>query len=165
METPEGIMAEMNEVSEAGNALTDELVDEQALNGDFSKGATKALAKAINLLLPSFGIDEPLAEDYELEGGRLPMEMDRLVLSIRDAINDAIEEDILDADMAIDLEAIKDDTDLNSLTARIRMAAADKGFKRWLSDEVEEAEEAVEAVVVEADAPDVADEALMMSRL
>lgn len=165
METPEGIMAEMKATSEQGNALTDELVAEQALEGEFSDAATKALAKAMNLLLPAFGVEEPLATDYEMEGGRLPMEMDRYVLAIRDAVNDAIEDDVLDADMAIDLNAINDDTDLNSLTARIRMAASDKDFKRWLATEVEEQAEEMEEAVEEAASTDVADEALMMSRL
>ena len=165
METPEGIMAEMKATSDEGNALTDELVNEQALEGEFSDAATKALAKAMNLLLPAFGVDEPLATDYEMEGGRLPMEMDRYVLAIRDAVNDAIEDDVLDADMAIDLNAINDDTDLNSLTARIRMAASDKDFKRWLATEVEEQAEEMEEAVTEAATTDVADDALMMSRL
>jgi len=165
METPEGIMAEMKATSEEGNALTDELVNEQALEGEFSDAATKALAKAMNLLLPAFGVEEPLATDYELEGGRLPMEMDRYVLAIRDAVNDAIEDDVLDADMAIDLAEINDDTDLRSLTARVRMAAGNKDFKRWLASEVEEQAEEQAEVAVEAASPDVADDALMMSRL
>jgi len=165
METPEGIMAAMEATSEEGNALTDELVNEQALEGEFSDAATKALAKAMNLLLPAFGVEEPLATDYELEDGRLPMEMDRYVLAIRDAVNDAIEDDVLDADMAIDLAEINDDTDLNSLTARVRMAAGNKDFKRWLASEAEEQAEEQAEVAVEAASPDVADDALMMSRL
>jgi len=87
------------------------------------------------------------------------------VLAIRDAVNDAIEDDVLDADMAIDLAEINDDTDLNSLTARVRMAAGDKDFKRWLASEVEEQAEEMEQAVEEAASPDVADDALMMSRL
>ena len=166
METPEGIMAEMKEVSEQGNALTDELVTEQALEGEFSAAATKALAKAMNLLLPAFGVEEPLATDYELEDGRLPMEMNRYVLAVRDAVNDAVDEDILDADMAIDLNEINDDTDLNSLTARVRMAASNRDFKRWLATEVEEQEEQEQdEQEQEAASTDVADDALMMSRL
>ncbi len=120
----------MRSTSAEGNAVTDELGNEQALEGEFSDAATKALAKAMNLLLPAFGVEEPLATDYELEGGRLPMEMDRYVLAIRDAVNDAIEDDVLDADMAIDLAELTDDTDLNSLTARVLMAARDNDLKQ-----------------------------------
>ncbi len=45
------------------------------------------------------------------------------------------------------------------------MAAGNKDFKRWLASEVEEQAEEMEQAVEEAASPDVADDALMMSRL
>jgi hypothetical protein len=65
----------------------------------------------------------------------------RKLLYIVDAINDAVDDSVLDAEMECDLERIRTDQDLTYLAGKIRRAAADKGFRRWLEEEIEEQQE------------------------
>jgi len=43
--------------------------------------------------------------------------------------------------MECDLETIRRDEDLTYLAGKIRRAASDRGFRRWLEEEIEEEEE------------------------
>lgn len=161
---PADLLLDMSALTEEGDAIDNAVVEELAIKGEFADGSIKALTKAVNSLLPSFGVEEPLDEGAVSEDGTVPMEVSRYVLSIRDAVNDAIEADILDADMSINLDEVIDDTAMASLTARIRMAAADKGFKRWLAEDAPEEEAPAPEPEVE-DTSEADDDALLMSRI
>ena len=84
-------LAPMSVLAEEGDALDAEVVEELAVQGEYSPGSIKALTKAVNSLLPSFGVEEKLDESAVSEDGTVPMEVSRYVLSIRDAVNDAID--------------------------------------------------------------------------
>tara|TARA_R110000751_G_scaffold191833_3_gene297465 strand:- start:91 stop:612 length:522 start_codon:yes stop_codon:yes gene_type:complete len=143
-------MDEMNKAMGAEKGLGDliqqaeaqdsQFMDAIALEGTFTDKGMKALVSAIESALPAMGmkgadakVEAGLAED-----GTVTEELMRPLMVVVDPINDAVEEGILDSDLTIDLEAADEDRDLTMVASRIRMAFADKGFKRWLGENTEE---------------------------
>ena len=84
-----------------------------------------------------------------------------------DAINDAVEADVLDAEMRINLDGMSGDDALREVSARARMAAGSRDFRKFLKEEQEEEEEGAAADNEEAAAAadDEAVEALFMDRM
>ena len=134
--------ADMSSLIEQGNAATDDLVDELAITGDYSDAGLGRLIAGLNAILPCFGVTEKLDKGLKLdEDGRIPMEVNRYVLASADAINDAVELEILDPEMAVDLDGITDDTALTQLSGLLRTASVDKAFKKFLKEPADEIEE------------------------
>jgi hypothetical protein len=151
-----------------GQATTDALVEEMALSADFSPKAHKALLQSMNTLLPAFGVTEDLKVEIPSDPAPLDMEINRWLLTFRDAINDAVEDEVLDAEMHIDFEGITGDPELTALAGRLRMAASDKGFKKWLKEErpgEEEEEESAEDATSTSTGDIEEEDELLLSRI
>lgn len=128
---------------EKAEQMDDMFLDAQRLKGEFSEVGAKRLASAIESMLPHFDMSGPDAKvsGEMMEDGGLGSDLMRKLLYIVDAINDAVDDSVLDAEMECDLERIRTDQDLTYLAGKIRRAAADKGFRRWLEEEIEEQQE------------------------
>jgi hypothetical protein len=95
----------------------------------------------------------------------LPTDFVRVLAMFVAAVDDAIEAGILNPEMKIDLESIRSDAELMSLSGKIEMLARDREFKRFLQEEQpEEMEMEMEAPEAEMMTEEDAD-AMMMERM
>ena len=142
METPVKAEAMLGEAIKRAESVDSEFLGEMSVRGDFSEVGARRLASALEVMMPHFDLTGADAKvDGELlNGDMLGEDMTRKLLYSAEAINDAIDDNILGADMECDLDKIKTDQDLTYLAGKIRRAAADKGFRRWLDEEIEDGE-------------------------
>lgn len=114
-------------------AEADESVMQTAApTGNYSPKGLNALVKASNSLLPLFGQNP----NYPMFNGplkQLPTDFVRVLSMFKSAIDDAISEDELAAEMAFEFEGLTDDNALQLLAGKLSKLALDKAFKKWLA--------------------------------
>lgn len=135
--------------------------------GEFRKKALNSLVDATNKLLPLFGITE-MYDKFSGDLTELPVEFTRLLTMFSSMINDAIGDDILTEDTAIDLSSITNDSGLLATAGRIGMAAKNTKLKKWLkrksTDTVSPDTETVSTETVSPESPEGSD-ALFAGRM
>lgn len=161
--------AELSPLIEQAAAAQTEMIETMAPEGPFTAPALRDVIKALSQALSHFGpaADDMLKElraEKAADAEELPESIARAMPPVIDAINDAVEEDVLNAEMRIDLEGMSGDSALREVSARARMAAGNRDFRKFLKEEVQEEEEgAAEEEAPAAEEEDV--EALFMARL
>jgi hypothetical protein len=111
--------------------LEDDLYEQSGPQGRFSKKAMNSLVKAANDVATLFGITDklpPVASDAP----SFPPELLRVIFMFKDAMEDAIEMDMLSEEAMPQLEGISDDAGIMMLAGKLQMAAKDKNFKKFL---------------------------------
>lgn len=134
-----------------------------APKGTFTSRGLDPLVKNTNKLLVLFGQDPSYPKI--MDTAQLPTDLVRVLAMFVAAVDDAIDEGILNPEMKIDLGQVRDDAGLMSLSGKIEMLARDREFKKFLQEdqkeEMEIEDEAPEAeMMTEEDA-----DAMMMERL
>jgi hypothetical protein len=152
-------------VAEELNQL--ELEDEDtyatmAPKGTFTSRGLDPLVKNTNKLLVLFGQDPSYPKVMDTD--KLPTDFTRILSMFVAAVDDAIDEGILNPEMKIDLEGVRDDAGLMSLSGKIEMLAKDREFKRFLQEDQKEEEQAPEMEEEMAMSPEEED-AMMMERM
>lgn len=121
-----------------GMAQEAEMSDEQNYDamsptGNFTPKGLSALVKATNIMLPLFGqtgdypmLNQPLK--------KLPTDFTRVLTMFKAATDDAIAEEVIGSDMAIDFEMLKDDSSLMLLAGKLNQLAKNKDFKKFLKE-------------------------------
>jgi len=136
-QTPEEMEFKLR-LGEAEQAETDNYATTAPV-GEFSAPALNSLTNAVNALQPLFGDAESgfFVEDYpvfDVDQTSLPGEFMRLLSAVKQAVDDAVEDDVLDPELQFSLDALQSDSDLAQLSGRFTMLAKDKGFKRWMKE-------------------------------
>jgi hypothetical protein len=140
----------------------EDMYRQMAPKGTFTSRGLDPLVKNVNKLLPLFGQDPSYPKIGDTN--ELPTDFTRVLSMFVAAVDDAIEADILNPEMKIDLGMVKSDSDLMSLSGKIEMLARDKEFKKFLQEEQPEEMEPEEAPEAEMMTEEDAD-AMMMGRL
>jgi len=152
------VASELNELE-----MEDEdMYAQMAPRGTFTSRGLDPLVKNTNKLLPLFGQDPsyPKIGDTDI----LPSDFVRVLSMFISAVDDAVEEGVLNPEMRIDLEAVRDDAGLMSLSGKLDMLAKDKDFKRFLQEEKPEEEPMEEDMAEMEMSPEMEDD-LMMERM
>lgn len=136
-QTPEELEFKLR-LSEAEQAETDNFATTAPI-GEFSASALNSLTKAVNALQPLFSDPETgfFVEDYpafDVDQTALPGEFMRLLSAVKQAVDDAVAQDIVSPELQFSLDVLKSDADLAQLAGRFTMLAKDKDFKRWLKE-------------------------------
>lgn len=120
------------------------MVGELSPKGNFTGRGLAPLVKSTNKLLPLFGQtgDYPqLARNLK----QLPEDFTRVLLMFKTAVDDAIAEEVVGPEMAINLDAIVDDTTLMALSGKLDMLSRTREFKKFLSEPPKQETNASEA--------------------
>lgn len=107
----------------------------------FSRKALNNLVKATNRLLPLFGQDPnypEFAEDITV----FPTDFVRVLAMFQGATNEAVANEVLDAEMDWSMDTITDDQSINALAGKLTSLAQSKPFKQFLKEQPQEMEEA-----------------------
>jgi len=137
---PEGEpMGEELEMAEEADA---EMFEAMAPEGDFTSRGLDPLVRATNRMLPLFDQtgDYPMVEDTK----KLPTDFVRILAMFQQAVEEAIDEDVVNEEMRISLDDVRDDTALMTIAGKLDMLSKDREFKRFLEAPVEEEEMAEE---------------------
>ena len=136
-----------------------------APTGDFSKSALNSLVRAHNKVSSLF--DMETYPDFSEGLEEFPARFVRELMMIAQAVSDAIDADILDSEMMIDLEGVSSDRDLALLAGRLESISKSKEFRRFLKEATgeEEEPEKEEPSVPAEEASDEDIDALMMERM
>jgi len=137
---PEGDpMGEELEMAEEADA---EMFEAMAPEGDFTSRGLDPLVRATNRMLPLFDQtgDYPMVEDTQ----KLPTDFVRILAMFQQAVEEAIDEDVVNEEMRISLDDVRDDTALMTIAGKLDMLSKDREFKRFLEAPVEEEEMAEE---------------------
>ena len=139
----------------------EKMFEAMAPRGDFTSRGLDPLVRATNKLLPLFDQsgDYPSVEDTDV----LPTDFVRILAMFQQAVEEAIDQDILRGEMAISLDDVRDDTALMTIAGKLDMLAKDRDFKRFLAEPIEEEAEEMEEEE-EAMSPEEEDE-LFMGRM
>jgi len=144
-----------------------EMMMAMAPKGNFTSRGLAPLVRATNKILPLFGQspDYPMVEDTK----QLPEDFTRILAMVAGAVEEAIAAEVLEPEMAILLETIKDDSALMAVAGKLEMLSKMKEFKKFLSEPVEEEESMGQSVGQEGAeemgmSPEEED-ALMMGRM
>lgn len=145
----------------------EEEMQAMAPTGDFSKSALNSLVRAHNKVSSLF--DMETYPDFSEGLEEFPARFVRELMMIAQAVSDAIDADILDGEMMIDLEGVSSDRDLALLAGRLESISKSKEFKRFLKEASEVDDEPVEdkeeASVPAEEASDEDIDRLMMERM
>lgn len=133
-----------------------------APKGTFTSRGLDPLVKNTNKLLVLFGQDPSYPKIMDTD--KLPTDFTRILSMFVAAVDDAIDEGILNPEMKIDLAQVRDDAGLMSLSGKIEMLAKDREFKRFLQEDQKEEEQAPEMEEEMAMSPEEED-AMMMERM
>ncbi len=160
---PEGEpMGEELEMAEEADA---DMFEAMAPEGDFTSRGLDPLVRATNRMLPLFDQtgDYPMVEDTQ----KLPTDFVRILAMFQQAVEEAIDEDVVNEEMRISLDDVRDDTALMTIAGKIDMLSKDREFKRFLEAPVEEEEMAEEMREETGSTPMSADEEdeFMMGRM
>jgi hypothetical protein len=130
--------AEVEELEESDQTMFEEM----APRGDFTSRGLDPLVRATNKLLPLFDQtgDYPMVEDTK----QLPPDFTRILAMFAGAVGDAIDQDVLNPEMAIQIDNVRDDSALMTIAGKLDMLSKDREFKRFLKEPVEEDEMAEE---------------------
>lgn len=125
------------ELEDAEEADSD-MFEAMAPKGDFTSRGLAPLVRATNRLLPLFGQEPnyPSVPDTKV----LPTDFTRILAMFKSAVDDAISKEIVDPEMAIMLDGVRDDSALMSMAGKLDMLSRDKEFKRFLKEPMEEEE-------------------------
>lgn len=137
---PEGDpMGEELEMAEEADA---EMFEAMAPEGDFTSRGLDPLVRATNRMLPLFDQtgDYPMVEDTQ----KLPTDFVRILAMFQQAVEEAIDEGVVNEEMRISLDDVRDDTALMTIAGKLDMLSKDREFKRFLEAPVEEEEMAEE---------------------
>ena len=115
-----------------------------APKGNYTIKGLNPLVIATNKLLPLFG-QEPTYPKFSGNAKELPTDFVRVLTMFKTAVDDAIAEDEIGADMAFELESLVDDTSLAMLAGKLSKLAIDKAFKKFLSSPPKDETKASEA--------------------
>ena len=128
---PPSYMAEEVMMAEQAD---EEMFEAMAPKGDFTQRGLASIVRATNKMLPLFGQtpDYPDVPDTNM----LPTDFTRILAMFAAAVEEAIEDEILSPEMAIDLSTVRDDSGLLTVAGKIDMLRQDKDFKRYLAEEV-----------------------------
>jgi len=145
----------------------EEDMQSMAPTGDFSKSALNSLVRAHNKVSSLF--DMETYPDFSEGLEEFPARFVRELMMIAQAVSDAIDADILDSEMMIDLEGVSSDRDLALLAGRLESISKSKEFKRFLKEASEADDEPVEdkeeGSVPAEEASDEDIDRLMMERM
>ena len=103
-----------------------------APTGNFSKVALNSLVRAHNKVSSLF--DMETYPDFSEGLEEFPANFVRELMMIAQAVSDAIDEDVLEGEMMIDLEGVSSDRDLALLAGRLESISRSKDFKRFLKE-------------------------------
>jgi len=109
----------------------DSLMDEFTPTGNFSKKVLNSLVKATQKMQPLFGLkaDYPtFNQDVE----QLPTEFTRVLMMFKQAIDDAVAQDIVSEDNTFILDDVVDDSGLQLIAGKLGAVVKDKAFKKFL---------------------------------
>jgi len=126
----------------------DSLMGEFSPTGSFSRKALNSLVKVARKLQPLFGLkaDYP---DFDEDAEVLPTEFTRLLMMFKQATDDAVAAEAVDADKVFILDDVTDDSGIQVIAGKLTALAKDKAFKKFLDSPPPEAPEAEEEVVVD----------------
>ena len=116
--------------SEVGE-LEDMAFSSAGPKGKFSEKGMNTLVDSANKLVPLFGLKDKFPR-VAGDATSFPADLTRLLTMFGEAIDDAIEQDILPEDAKISGEMPKDDTGLSILAGKLTMASKSKPFKKFL---------------------------------
>tara|TARA_R110000787_G_C13405120_1_gene443751 strand:- start:387 stop:920 length:534 start_codon:yes stop_codon:yes gene_type:complete len=140
----EGAEQDFAAAAGAADAANDEMFAEMSPQGNFTTKGMNALVKSINRIHGIFEVEEEYPEFSE-DATELPQEFMREITMVKAAADDAITAGKVDEEKRIQLDGIKDDTDLLMLAGAVNSLATDKGFKAFLKEAPPEGE-AIETV-------------------
>ena len=134
---------------------------QMAPRGTFTSRGLDPLVRNTNKLLPLFGQEPnyPKVSDVDV----LPTDFVRVLAMFAQAVDDAVEAGVLNPEMRIDLEGVRDDAGLMSLSGKIEMLAKDKEFKRFLQEDRPEEEPVEEEAEMEMSPEE--EDSMMMERM
>jgi len=123
-------------------AEEDRMMMEFQPKGDFSRKPLNALVVVTRKMQPLFGLEGDYPR-FDSDLTELPVEFVRVLSMFKQAIDDAIAQDILDEADAFMLEDIRDDSSLKLLAGKLNKVLRDKKFKKFLEAKpaMEETEE------------------------
>ena len=127
-------IADVTEKLKQVGKAQDSQISADAPVGDFSKASLGRLTDIINSVFKVLGIDKVLTTPAG-PAKAFDADLTSAVLMFSAMINDAIKENIIDAELLIDPKTIVSDGDIRSVIAKISTALAQKEFKRWLLSE------------------------------
>lgn len=167
---PSTVLPEVLQGQEQIATAEDDMMLELQPRGDFSRKPLNALVVVTRKMQPLFGLEG----DYPKFDGdltELPVEFVRVLSMFKQAIDDAIAQDILEPEDAFDLAELSDDSSLKLLAGKLNKVLRDRKFKKFLSDKPA-AEEEVEVATVDEErtplpegAGDMDLDALFMERM
>lgn len=128
-----GPEAPVNEMLDDLEEKDEALYDKMAPTGDFSKKSLNNLVSATNRLLPAFG-QSPDYPTFAEDLTKLPTDFVRVLSMFADAVDDAIESEVVGSDMALSLDAITDDLSLTAAASKIDALSRNKEFKKFLKE-------------------------------
>lgn len=149
-------------------AMDEEKFKAIAPKGLFTVRGLNGLVNATNKLLPLFGQtgDYPT---FKQDVKELPTDFVRVLSMFIAAIDDAIAEEIIGPEMAIDMASITDDTALTTIAGKLQMLSKIKEFKKWLQEapkgETKGTEKAEDVGAGEEGVAEMDADSLMMSRM
>lgn len=104
--------------------------------GDFSRTPLNALVMVTRKLQPMFGLKGDYPK-FDSDIDELPIEFVRVLMMFKQAVDDAIAQDILDEEDRFELEQITDDSSLKILAGKLGKVMRNKKFKKMLSSKPE----------------------------
>ena len=159
----------LTEVIALGEEADQRTLEERAPTGPFKPKAVNAMVKAMNRVLPLFGLDPDARETTEARVDALPVELVRHLDMISAAANDAVAAEAIDAELAFSLSDITDDTSLQVVSGKLDKLSKDKDFKTFLKEAEAQPEAEAEVTEVEVeetpDGDEVGAEDLFMERM
>ena len=138
---PGTVLPEVLEGQEQIAVAEDDMMSEMQPRGSFSRKPLNALVVVTRKMQPLFGLEG----DYPKFDGdltELPPEFVRVLSMFKQAVDDAIAQDILDAEDAFDLAELSDDSSLKLLAGKLNKVLRDRKFKKFLSAKPAAEEEA-----------------------
>jgi hypothetical protein len=111
----------------------------------FSKRALNALVKSFNALAPVYGLMETYPE-FTADAKTLPNDFVKYLIMVGQSTRDAVAQDIIDPELIVSLDGIKDDKGILRMSAQLDGLRKDRGFKAFLTEAPDyEAEDTAEA--------------------
>ena len=153
----EPLGGELESAEEADMAMFDEM----APRGTFTARGLGPLVKSTNKLLPLFGQEPnyPSVPDTKV----LPTDFTRILAMFKSAVDDAISKEVIQPEMAISLDGVRDDSSLMVLAGKLDMLSKDRNFKQFLKEPPEEEEEGMGAEMSEEMGMTPEEEDMMMA--
>jgi len=99
----------------------------------FSKRALSQLVKSFNALAPVFGLMETYP-DFTADAKTLPNDFVRYLIMVGQATREAASQEIIEPELVVSLEGIKDDNGLLRLSSQLDILRRDQGFKAFLNE-------------------------------